>query len=247
MNRDLEGISGDEQLYNAIEQVYRVKMTAQENRSLRTVGDLHTLLASKYKPNFAEGCLSAHVFYAIRRALMIVGVPRNKVKRNALLELTIPREDRHWTWATVQGQLGCSLPRLQYEQFLENDIEIFGGLALILVAFGAIGIGTGNATMASWCLPLGVLMYSLYVKSHPDNQIDISRALFFPDGFETYELAVKNIIWWNYGDIVLLSGKWNEEDLFTSLQTLVSSVADIEKQKVQLGTKFADLKFFDQD
>ncbi|MCC7532288.1 MAG: hypothetical protein IT342_27540 [Candidatus Melainabacteria bacterium] len=242
---DLDGFDGAEQLYNAVDAVYRLKMSAKEAIELQTVGDLHRFIADKYRAKYTEGCLSFSVFYSLRRALMFVGVSRSAVKRNALLEIVMPLEDRIWTWATVQGEMGCKLPRLRYESEIENDIQMFGIFGLLLMFGGTGALAAQHGWPAFACVALGVFSYCVYTKLDSRDYIDRTLNLTMPSGFETIESAIETIVAWNYGNLALLTGKWNEKELFASLQTIISNVSELEPQQIEMQTRFAEVPYYE--
>lgn len=233
---ELQGFAGDELEY-ALRHVFGLTLTPENGKSLKTVGDLHVLLSSLYESRFEEGCLSAPVFYKLRRGLEHLGVQRKAVKRNSPFEMLMPLEERRFHWATLQGEIGVCLPHLRYNRILENDISLLG----------VIGVMSFIASMFLVTSPVGVwptyilsiLMFSGC--SHLNSsRCNSSLATTLPDEFVTVEDAVKQIIAWNYMHVVNYTQRWNSEELFESLQTILAQITSLEKEQITKGLKFAD-------
>ena len=96
-----------------IEKCFGISIPDDDAEEIGTVGDLYDYLRKTIPSRPAERCLTAHVFYRLRRSLMhLTGRPRTTIRPDTLLSELMPKPGRRQRWAALETHLGLELPRL---------------------------------------------------------------------------------------------------------------------------------------
>ncbi len=93
---------------------------------IQTVGDLHSFLMNRIRWRDSSQCVTAAMFYPIRKLLVAgYGVMRSDVRPNTKLSDLVTPPDRYRFWHDVQSQLLTTLPRLRRSRMLTWNGDLF--------------------------------------------------------------------------------------------------------------------------
>jgi len=129
------GLQGVEFLM-AVEDEFGVTITDQEAQRTVTVMDLYHVILAKLREGQSlidgEICISSHLFYRLRRALVeTCGVRRVDVRPEARLAALIPITQRKSCWPRLQHYLALDLP----------DLSLPTGLLYVIIALAGAVVG----------------------------------------------------------------------------------------------------------
>lgn len=97
----------------ALEDTFHISIPVSEAEKIRTVADLHGLVASKL-PVGERAPLANVVFYKLRRSMIqAFGVDRRAVLSTTLLEDLLPLDGRREAWCALDRLLEFHLPGLE--------------------------------------------------------------------------------------------------------------------------------------
>jgi len=100
-------------LIHVIQDSFGMEFTSDELIAAETVGQLSEIISIKSTHARSERCLSAIVFYRLRRAFTeLFQSSRAQVRPDTRLEEFLPWTERRSRWRRLQGHLGLVLPRL---------------------------------------------------------------------------------------------------------------------------------------
>ncbi len=138
------GLDGVE-LLMAVEETFDISIADEEAATVITVGDLQSLVLSKVEAVANAPCLTAHVFYRMRRALMeLYEVPRMELAPALPLTPLIPMEHRRAHWDSLGGSMNLTLPALRRPRALVWAINLsllfFMISAFLAGQFGALSL-----------------------------------------------------------------------------------------------------------
>lgn len=98
---------------HVIQDSYDVEFTSDELIAAETVWQLGETISKKLTHPRSERCLTAAVFYRLRRAFVdLFRSPRAQVRPDTRLEDLLPWTERKSQWRRLQVFLGLALPRL---------------------------------------------------------------------------------------------------------------------------------------
>ena len=91
-------------LLRTIEVSFGVMFSEDELVEAKTIGELAECISRKMQHSLAEKCLSALVFYQVRRILMSsFGISRAKITPETPLRELLPWKDRRRRWREIHG------------------------------------------------------------------------------------------------------------------------------------------------
>ncbi len=148
------------ELVMAVEDRFEVELSDDEAVHAETPGKLIDLVYAKVGQADSAGCLTSHVFYSVRRALMqLFEWHRSQVVPDARLEHLIPRKGRREQWLRLRDalQVGLGEP-MKRPPLVVWLISILCSLLLIfaiMLRFDAISFWvTLPAVFVVWLLAL---------------------------------------------------------------------------------------------
>lgn len=100
-------------LIHVIQDSFGMEFTSDELIAAETVEQLSEIISIKSNHARSDRCLSAIVFYRLRRAFTeLFQLSRAQVRPDTRLEEFLPWTERRSRWRRLQGHLGLVLPRL---------------------------------------------------------------------------------------------------------------------------------------
>ena len=100
-------------LMHVIQESFGIEFTADELVAAETVGLLGECISNRLKHPRSDRCLSAVVFYQLRRSFVdLFGYSRSAIRPDTELIELLPWSDRNGQWRRLQGRLGLILPHL---------------------------------------------------------------------------------------------------------------------------------------
>jgi acyl carrier protein len=103
------------ELVMEVEEAFGITIPDEDAEKIQTIGDLYRYLLAKLDgPTLTTpGCLSAAVFYRLRRRLMeLYRVERRRIRPVSSLDELIPATKRRLEWQRMAESLGWNLPEL---------------------------------------------------------------------------------------------------------------------------------------
>ena len=155
------GLAGVE-LLMAMEERFGIVITDHDAMRVTTVADMQRLITQKLHPPSGEICLSSHVFYRIRKALMtLFDVPRVAVQLDRRVAELIPLRRRQAHWQHFAEMTALSVPELTLPGWLlwtRRGLILAAGLTFpILLLFLGDQAGFGAFIRFIFILLFGAL------------------------------------------------------------------------------------------
>jgi hypothetical protein len=182
-----------------------------------------------------EKCLSAVVFYKLRQAFeTLFGAPSKSIRPTTPLKQLLPWRSRKTRWDQVQGYLDLQLPGLALPRWLLLSCLIvpIGGVIFAKAYIGP-DLGWGAVFFGGLVLDIGAI-YAC---------VPLARSL--PSNSETFGDLAKAVLAKNYAAFATRNAGSSEEDVLSSLRTLIASETGISLYKVLPETRIpADLNIY---
>lgn len=240
-NRDFRFTDGFKGLCALLNKSFRLNITEDELSFVNDVGELHSMIAARYSQKYREGCLTAPVFYSLRRGLMACGIRRDFIKRRSSLVALLPNGNVKENWAKLEENVGLSLEPLR----VYSPVQ-FGIAASLLVGYGLVFFGVTHFTLvelARATFGTGIGMIALSFGLGQLKIQDPNTVFAYPTYRGTVGQAAKELLSQNYDEFARRSSMWSGKDLMMSLQSLISYVSDLASSEITSETKFEDIDF----
>ncbi|BCM89774.1 acyl carrier protein [Abditibacteriota bacterium] len=104
------------ELIMRVEEEFSLEITDAEAELLTTPGALCDLITHKLGPAEEQTpsyCPTSRAFYAVRRELMQLGIPRQSITPGTSITALWPRSQRRRNWESLGNALNCELPALR--------------------------------------------------------------------------------------------------------------------------------------
>jgi len=213
------------ELVSTIEQSFGMKFSEDELVQATTIGTLAHIVFAKLEHPVSPQCLSAVMFYKLRRAFIeLFEIPRTKIVPAKSLYELMPWTTRKKQWRTIQNHLNYVLPQLTWPVWLLALGLLLAGATLYFL-FGLKMLRTlGAASALVGVIGFVSVFVLVAVILNP-----LGRG--FPRNCETFGDLVKLALARNYGKMAARHGMSSEKEVVQSLLRLVAAetAADIEK------------------
>jgi hypothetical protein len=224
------------ELLNTIELSFGVTLTDDDRVQAVNIQALAECIHKKLTNPLSEKCLSAVVFYRLRRTFMsLLNIPRANIAPEVSLTELLTWKARNRIWRGTQERLGYVLPALTWPLWLVGlslaivamffTIPAFGWHRLMAFAGSASGIFTFLGALCLWVLVCKLLS-------------PLGRAL--PKGCKTFADLVKLTLARNYAKIASEHGMSSEREVLNLLCQLITVELGLENQKVSPRTLFPE-------
>jgi hypothetical protein len=213
-----------------------VKFTDDELIGAKTIGDLAESISKKMEHPLSEKCLSAVVFYRVRRTLInLFDIPRDRITPERSLYELMPWNDRRKRWRRIQDHLGFVLPDLRWPLWL-------AALSLVIVATVFTLPPLGWARFASFAGSASVLFtlvggfcaWILLLKL----LTPVARS--FPRSCESMGDFVKLALGRNYAKIASEHGLSSAREIVLILRQLIAAEEGIDVEEIVPDTLFPE-------
>ncbi len=178
-----------------------------------TVRELAGDICKKAEYSTAERCLSAVMFYRLRRALRVLfGTPRTAIGPATPVGDLLPWNSRRTRWCALQAYIGLTLPPLNYPGWLVylslamSTTFLISLRVLLELRLSVVEIFGGSLAL---CLPTMVAL------------IPLARTL--PSGCETVGGLTKVVLARNYAAFASQYGSSSESDVLVALRQLIAT------------------------
>jgi hypothetical protein len=223
-------------LLRVIQASFGIEFTTDDLVRTKTIGELGGCICGKLKHPVSEQCLSAVVFYRLRRAFIdLFDTPRALIKPDKPLLELMPWTDRRKRWRGVQKQLGLVLPDLRWPRWLLCSSLVIAGSVSALIVHGLAqtmsnyGIGLGLPVVV-----IGVLTWALMLKLLSP----LARA--FPRSCEAFGDLVQLALARGYAAIASQRGGASEREVLLALRRLIAAEIGTDVNKVRPETYFPE-------
>ncbi len=143
------------ELVMEMERAFGITIPDEEAEKIQTVGQAHryivAMLSEQPGPEPGPACLTAAMFYRLRRQLMgCLRVERPRIRPDSALEDLFSKRGRRSAWQRLEEALGWRLPGLvrPHWTWLVWGVPAVGFLAAEVVAWGRLGGFAGEALFA---------------------------------------------------------------------------------------------------
>jgi hypothetical protein len=216
-----------------IESSFGVKFTEDEFVKAKTIGELAQCIFSKLEHPLSEKCLSAVVFYQLRRTFVrLFDISRAKITPETPLRELMPWKDRKRRWRQMQEHLRVVLPELRWPLWLVAlslavVISVFtlGWTRLVSLAGSAAGV----LTVLGGFLALAFLLKLL-----------APLARHFPRSCESFGDLVKLTLARNYAGIASEYGVSSKREVLLLLRQLIAAEESIDVEEILPDTLFPE-------
>lgn len=217
-------------LVQVIQDSFNVEFSADDLIAANTVGRLGECISTKLKGSpRTERCLSAFVFYRLRRALMrLLAVQRSQIHSCTKLDQLFPWAKRQNQWRTLARQSDLSLPKLVYPSWL------IAGLLLTSMAIAVVFGGSFWRMSNSGLATFGVWIFSFVVLGWLAGPL--ARA--FPHSCDTVGGLVRVAVARNHSKLASELGPCSVGELFTVLRQLIAVEIGCELRDISESTAF---------
>jgi hypothetical protein len=220
-------------LLRVIEASFGVKFTEDEFVEAKTIGELAECIFSKLEQPLSEKCLSAVVFYRLRRTFIrLFDTSRANITPETPLRELMPWRDRKRQWRRMQEHLRFVLPELRWPLWLVAlslavVISVFtlGWTRLVSLAGSAAGV----LTVLGGFLALAFLLKLL-----------APLARHFPRSCESFGDLVKLTLARNYAGIASEYGVSSEREVLLLLRQLIAAEESIDVEEILPDTLFPE-------
>jgi len=210
-----------------------VKFTEDEFVEAKTIRELAGCIFSKLEHPLSEKCLSAVVFYRLRRTFIrLFDISRAKITPETPLRELMPWRDRKRQWRRMQEHLRFVLPELRWPLWLVAlslvvVISVFTLEWTRLVSFAgsAVGLLTVLSGFLAWAFLLKLLA---------------PLARNFPRSCESFGDLVKLTLARNYAGIASEHGVSSEREVLLLLRQLIAAEESIDVQEILPDTLFPE-------
>ncbi len=138
-----------------IEEKFNIEISDKEAITVKTVGDLHTLVLRKISSYNPDACPTSIAFYQFRRTLCEThGYARETITPSSRLNDLFPAVNRKTIWANLKSELSLRLPTLSPS----ISAQIATTVCMMVILFSAIVLLMTNYFLW-WFIPVALLLY----------------------------------------------------------------------------------------
>lgn len=222
------GVTDSEDLLEAVEGSFGVRIPPEEVSRIRTIGDLQTKVMDALGDSLPRGCLTARAFYALRNGLSeVLHTPRERIRPSSETADLVPFLGRRKTWRRLGDALGLKLPRLY------QPLPILGlvTLALFMLALPYLVIANWSfSVLGAWVC--GIVAVATMGP----------LAFWIPPECRTVGDLASAVLARNF--TVLAADGCTPDDVLNSLKLLVAETTAVWSSELTADTDFVkDLNF----
>ena len=220
------------ELVGTIEEAFGIKLSEDDLIQVETIGALAHIILAKLEQPVTQHCLSAVMFYKLRRTFIeSFDIPRAKIVPATSLYALMPWKNRKKHWREVQDRLNYTLPQLGWPLWLVALWLLLTGSTLhflfglkILRALGVASVSLGIIASVSVLVLMAVVLSPLGRE--------------FPGSCKTLGDLVKLFLARNYGKLAAQHGMSSKAEAAQSLLQLIASETGSDVDKLSLETAF---------
>ena len=109
-----------------VEDRFEIAIPDSAMEQIQTVGDLHAFLMDRIRQQNSGVCLSAALFYPVRKILVDdFSVDRAEVRPATRLESMVAKGDRQRFWSKLEEAVAARLPRLKRSKWFQWKGDMF--------------------------------------------------------------------------------------------------------------------------
>ena len=207
-----------------VEDAFGIQIADEEASKIVTVGELYETILGKLKQARSEECMTAKMFYRLRRGLSaLTGASRRAVRPDTLLEALVPSSRRREFWRHLGQLLKMDLPSLQRPRWVANSMA-----AVIL---GLIAVTILAASIPSTLSPIlpGVAAVGLILTA---GRLTRPWATHLKPG-QTIGGLTKILLQDNFGVLAAETGHVNEKEVWDSLVAAMATSLRVPKEELR--------------
>jgi len=221
---------------HTIEGSFGVKFAEDELVQTKTIRELAACIWKKLGHPLSEKCLSAVVFYKLRRTFItLFSIPRARITPETSLRELMAWNDRRKRWREIQDHLRFVLPELRWPLWLVAlslamvcavfTLPPLGWARLVPFAGSAWGLVTLVGAICVWVLLLKLLA---------------PLARTFPRSCDSFGDFVKLVLARNYAKIASEHGRSSGREVLLILSQLVAAEESIDVEEIGPNTLFPE-------
>jgi acyl carrier protein len=222
------------ELVMELEDTFQMHIVDEDAASLRTIGDIHKLIMKMLeRPEGVTGCLSAHAFYKLRRAMVeCLHRDRASIRPAVALAAMLPRENRWAMLNALEGATGLKMPKLVRPGWMEMSnfyLMLACGLAAAIWAGLHFSFGAGVIAFFTAMIAIGVL---LEMATLPWKR-EIHRATTFGD-------LVERVRDRNFLRLAESAHQFQEREVWTAIVTLTADQFGVNEEEIKPETRLVE-------
>ena len=222
-----------------IEETFQIKVEDDQAARMRTVGDVADYIVARLPDRASETCLSAAVFYRLRRSLTeLVGANRRAVAPRVETASLLPIDRRRASWLQISTQLGWRFPPLERPAWVTRLLTLVVVVGYLSTVMGLRWIDPvlrdhwGIAAVAA--IPAWILVARWCARfSRP-------LATVLPRGCETLGGLSSRLLHLNLGTISRELDATDREIVWSVLRGLVVEALGVKPEQVTREARFVE-------
>lgn len=228
------------ELVMEMEETFGITIPDEEAEKIHTVGQAYRyILAHLGEPPMpGPGCLSAAIFYRLRRQLMGgLRVERSRVRPDSALDDLIPKPGRRTAWRQLEDSLGWRLPNLHRPYWVYQlwAFLALGFLPAEVMAWGWLGGFAGDAVFFLIIFSaIGQLFLGVAIER-------ITRPLATVLPVTTIRGLVPMVLATNLGTFRMNNPHgWTEAEVWDVLVSLICEQTGVSREIIKEDTSFVN-------
>ena len=219
-----------------VEDTFNLSIASEEAAQVVTVGDLHALVLRKVKAVAKAPCLTAHVFYRLRKAFLeVYDVPRAELALP--LNRVVPPSSRRAHWEGLEAIVHLTLPVLWRPRGLTLVLNGLFVLSILGIVAGGVMGGLMVWESAVFLGAAGGLLALAYRLTRP-------LAVHLPR-VQTLGDFVRELFRLNTAELAAMRQEWSAHQVWEVLCGLIIEQTGIEPDLLKPEARFVDDLGFD--
>ncbi len=220
LDDDLEGF----ELAQDLQASFGFKFANGEAEACRTVGDIFSVMATRYSAISVrnQGCASAMAFYRLRRALKDAGYSLLLTPESRLDE--IPSQSPKALFQEIRTHSGLRLPGLK-----PSGVWIAGCFVILMSIAAPFALEVANTQHFRFML----LTFGISTIGAILMRVDHGK---LPDGCQTLGDLARKAAGLNFGQLVTLGAGPRQKDLWAALVEVLTEHSLIKREEINMET-----------
>ncbi len=216
-----------------VEEAFDLRLSEQECGDVRTVGDLHALVAEKLHVGGEGPCLSMKTFHLLRRNLIATcGLGREEIRVDSQLMFLLPGRGRKAMWERLEHRMGLKLPELTLPTVLASVMLASAAGACIAIPVGVISGMSVTAALITVLLICGK-HYAMHWLASP-------WANRFHVGIRTVGDLTKAILRRNFGTLSRQARHAGDLEIWHAVRAIVAQNMGISEEEIKPDSRFVE-------
>ena len=220
------------ELVMEIEEAFDISIPDDRASEMLTVGDVYDFILEKTADSTLKSstCLTAVVFYDLRRQLHSLGLSHSEIRPKTKLDRLIPLTRRRKYWQTLSAQMDLRFPRLGRPSWL-----VLLNCMLVAIVVSASFLGFAHDNYIS-----GIVAAAAFGLSSTAMLIYLTRplAIYPAASCSTIRDLVTSLVAINYNTLATRYSTCSRTDIWNALQLIVAEQLGVDRSMVVPHARF---------